>query len=1092
MSVRPFFLGSMLVAGTAVTAAEPAFRLCEPWQTLYQAEDATGGHVLGLWQFQPGAETQDSSGRGHTLQLQGALVRPDARFGGCLESFAGWPKEDVRHAAIVPHSPHLSPQGAFTLELWICPKQELEDYPESFLVDKKYVAHTDYQLVLSAADRSGLRRLTASLGFGEESERFTSEPAEYRAGTWYHIAFTYDGAGEGRFYRDGVPLGGSSHPGRAAISPGKHPLSIGDRIGSLYHGFPGYIAQVRLCAGVLEFRPAAFFRKSGRTTFVRMEPSPAVAFELRNLQRTPLKGATARISLEGWSEQVLSLPEIASGEAWSVTYKVDTRLRPGEYRLKARLEIPGEKPYASEEFFSITLVGRPLPYRMPVVMWGVYGAESVVREMERLKRLGFTHCLGLGANYGKIWEAGRATEADTPEAVEQVWRMLDVALANDFGILANLSPGRWLRDKEEFQRVDRTGKPYSRADVCGQFERVQQFCRDVGASVAQTYGPHPAFQGALIHTEVRGESQLCFHPHDREAYRKATGLEIPEEVVRKEGVQYADLKDFPANRVIPDDHPIYRYLQWFWKEGDGWNAMHTAVHQGLKSTGRKDLWTFHDPAVRVASVWGSGGEVDVLSQWTYSYPDPIRIGLATDELFAMAAGAAHRQQVMKMTQIIWYRSQTAPQRPQPAGPEAPRSVWEDTDPEAAFITIAPMHLREAFWCKIARPIQGIMYHGWQSLVPTDSPSSYRYTHPQTQHELARLVREVVQPLGPTLVQVPDRKSDVALLESFASQMFARRGTYGWNHTWIGDAYHVLLYAHLQPEVIYDETVITRGLEGYRVLVMPDCDVLTESVVRKVQAFQKAGGIVIGDERLCPAIRPDILLPVYERTKKADADRRALQERAAALRQALDRRYRRYADSTNPDVIVRCRRYRTADYLFAVNDRREYGTYVGHHGLVMENGLPSDAVLSLARREGHVYDLLAARPVPAEVKEGQLRLKVHLGPCEGRLYLVTERPIAAVRVEAPESATLGSEILIRVAVTDDRGRPLDAVVPLQVEIFDPDGRPAEFSGFYGARDGQQEIRVQLAPNDVPGLWQVRAKELASGRTVEAYVRVKVAG
>ena len=57
-------------------------------------------------------------------------------------------------------------------------------------------------------------------------------------------------------------------------------------------------------------------------------------------------------------------------------------------------------------------------------------------------------------------------------------------------------------------------------------------------------------------------------------------------------------------------------------------------------------------------------------------------------------------------------------------------------------------------------------------------SGYRYTNPQTQHELRRLVKEVVEPLGPTLMQVPDRKSDVAYLESFASQMFARRGTYG--------------------------------------------------------------------------------------------------------------------------------------------------------------------------------------------------------------------------------------------------------------------------------------------------------------------------
>ena len=77
-----------------------------------------------------------------------------------------------------------------------------------------------------------------------------------------------------------------------------------------------------------------------------------------------------------------------------------------------------------------------------------------------------------------------------------------------------------------------------------------------------------------------------------------------------------------------------------------------------------------------------------------------------------------------MTQVIWYRSQTAPQAKADDPPPAYRARWEREQPDAPVITIAPMHLREAFWTKIARPIDGIMYHGWQSLVPCDGPSSY--------------------------------------------------------------------------------------------------------------------------------------------------------------------------------------------------------------------------------------------------------------------------------------------------------------------------------------------------------------------------------
>jgi hypothetical protein len=56
-----------------------------------------------------------------------------------------------------------------------------------------------------------------------------------------------------------------------------------------------------------------------------------------------------------------------------------------------------------------------------------------------------------------------------------------------------------------------------------------------------------------------------------------------------------------------------------------------------------------------------------------------------------------------------------------------------------------MHLREAFWTKMARPIQGIMYHGIGSLLPDVTHGSYRYTHPETRYELKRLVDTVVRP-----------------------------------------------------------------------------------------------------------------------------------------------------------------------------------------------------------------------------------------------------------------------------------------------------------------------------------------------------------
>jgi hypothetical protein len=104
-------------------------------------------------------------------------------------------------------------------------------------------------------------------------------------------------------------------------------------------------------------------------------------------------------------------------------------------------------------------------------------------------------------------------------------------------------------------------------------------------------------------------------------------------------------------------------------------------------------------------------------------------------------------------------------------------------------------------------------------------------------------------------------------------------------------------------------------------------------------------------------------PVFSRTKKAAEDRALIQETAKSLRAWLDPKYKRSVDLLNPDVVTRRRVSGTTDYVFAVNDHRAYGTYVGTYGMVMEDGLPSDTVIQA--KDGHVYELPTGREIPRE-------------------------------------------------------------------------------------------------------------------------------
>ncbi len=1066
--------------------AQPA----APWQQEYRDAEASGDHVIALWQFDTGKEAEDASGHGHGLALRGRSVwSPEGRFGGCLESFRVDPKvEDKPVGATTRDRDTLSPEGAFTLELWLKPKAELAEQSTAFLIDKKFFhyakdeprANTDYALYLQRHRDGGLV-LTATLGFGKDSVWASSKPVTLEAGRWVHLAYSYDGAGTSRFYVDGAYAGRVVHEGRGAITPGTNPLIIGDRVGSSYGGCAGWIDQVRLCRGVLPWAGGQvdINLRSGRTVFERLEKDAAVEVVISNDTVRPLPSCRVRVELAGRSQEE-AVPELAAGAAHRLRVPVDTGLKPGQYPLRvALLGLPGEGAPGHEAGVDIRILARRPPGRFPVVMWGS-------GDLERLEYVGFTHHIVHLVDYRRIWDAGKPTLALDPGAIESRAEVLDEQLAHGIDACVYVFPGRWAAENggnPEYLRVDRAGKPAGRENASASHPDLQRFGYDVGASVAQTFGKFPALNLALVHSEIRDGTALSFHDFEVKAAREALGSDIPREAISKSGVHYSTLPTFPADRVVADDDPLLRFYTWFWKDGDGWNPLHTQVDAGLKSTGRSDFRTFFDPAVRVPSVWGSGGGVDVISQWTYSYPDPIKIGQATDELFAMADGRPG-QEVMKMTQVIWYRSGTAPELP---ADEKDRAAWEKEIPDAKFITIAPDHMREAFWSKLSRPVRGIMYHGWGSLYPA-THAGYRHTNPQTREVLKELVAQVVRPLGPTLLQVPDRPTDVALLESFSSQIFAGRGSHGWSNSWEARLHLILQWASLQPRVIYDEHIRRDGLDQYKVLVMPNCDVLTASVVEAIKAFQRRGGLVIADEFLCPAISPDIVVPTCGDQGEAHERKAVLQAAAAQLRQELDPFYRRYADSDNPEVVPRVRRYVTTDYLFAVNDYRTYGDYVGHHRKVMEKGLPSRAELTLHRRGGTVYDLVAHREVPSTRRGDAMVIPLDFGPGDGRLLMVTDDPIRGVVCRAPGRASRGQAVPVSVRVRAGLMSTPRAVVPVEVTVLDAAGAPAEGSGYYAAVDGRLGLTLDLASNDAVGTWRVRVRELASGQQAEAQFQV----
>jgi len=140
-----------------------------------------------------------------------------------------------------------SPEGAFTLELWIEPQPEAL-LQNSYLVDKWGAASIgkDYVIMLRS-DTKGRLRLRASLGFGRnDNESLQSDWLDIPVDTWSHVALTYDGNGLIRLYLDREPVAEAKFENRGAIVGGGANLTIGDRTVAEHSNFVGKIAGVRI------------------------------------------------------------------------------------------------------------------------------------------------------------------------------------------------------------------------------------------------------------------------------------------------------------------------------------------------------------------------------------------------------------------------------------------------------------------------------------------------------------------------------------------------------------------------------------------------------------------------------------------------------------------------------------------------------------------------------------------------------------------------------------------------------------------------------------------------------------------------------
>ncbi len=837
-----------------------------------------------------------------------------------------------------------------------------------------------------------------------------------------------------------------------------------------------------------------------RHVFLRGEENAVTRPAVRNFAKVAASNVEVRVTqlaADGKTavfERTVQIGDMEPGVARQFAMPVETRFRPGPF--KTRLSFHSANGVSGEAVAELTIAPALRKDAMPAVIWGSRGSPD-----SEPAELGFTHGLLHGIGWMKL---------PTPNSSKvDYFKRLDDALACGFKKLNQLvvtyPSGAAERNEksplnDRFMRRSRKGefkvRPWGgRTPEIGQPELIEH-AKKLATASAEDFGDHPAFGGVLPVSERRDTTFPSFNT-EHLRYKAETGFDVPDEVLYKVWSWGACKKRFPDG-IVDEDDPVIRFYKWFWNHGDGWPGYATAIadtyRETMKKYNRPDFFSFWDPAVRTPYVWGSGGNVDYLNQWVYAIPEPMNIAGPTEEMFAMVKGRPG-QQVMMMTQLICYRKEIAPTNFVPRN--APE--WLSRVPKANFPTIPPDVLTEAVWTMLSKPVKGVMFHGWGTISPTLVDGYRSYTCPGTRVRIGELMKGPVRELGPMLLKLGREPSEVVVHDSGITSIVDGPAQWGWRNV---NALRVM-NARLDPRIVFDEEIVRDGLGNAKVLYLWGAWFMTKPVLDKIRDFQSRGGIVVGEEDTLKAITPDIKLPLakfsapkMDTTEWNDAGGNATSQKAtmAARNSRLEiaerlrmelaaKGYESKTGSSSPEIVTFNRQWEGVPYLFAINDRREFGSYVGQWGLAMEKGLPNAGTIHLRDPEGKVaavYELSRGGEAQGVRREGdRLVVPVAYTSNDARFFAFLPEKIKSVSLDAAVSAGPGGTVDAVFSVLGESGKPVHALLPVEIRVYDNEMREIDGAGWTAAEDGVARISLPLNLDDPPGSYTVIARDRASG-------------
>ena len=763
------------------------------------------------------------------------------------------------------------------------------------------------------------------------------------------------------------------------------------------------------------------------------------------------------------------ISKIESGKEFieRIAFETD-HWKSGSYEVSVTLKFPEKEQVYGK--YELTVVNNSGKDKFKHYIWGGTLNKAVMRDYA-----------GHGLNGMMI---NISPNDNFSESKKNLARYFDEALmiGMDLGIHFSsniISP----RGHPEVMVVKADGKPGKLPNPWHPYQR--EFSLSKAQELVETFKQYPAFKYMLLTSENENCMEPSYSPADRERARNELGFDLPspENTAMEIDGTKGNVMLVPENvkktqpNIFPDDSPWYKFKKWFWQKGFGDNILNMEISKKVKEI-KPDIETSHDP-FRDVPLFKRNMGLDGVGTWFYSNPDPGEALANTEVLLAAARG--DKTKISVIPSIWLYGGWLGPSKNTHAGCQ-PADI-----------------IMEASWLALSRIPEKIEYFGIDYIMPR---SDVEYKQPQLYEALKNYSEKILIPYGPMINKLERTQNECALLISTASQMFGPPSVWDWGTGSVNGYYVALQMAHIPTSIVFEESILDGDLDKYKILFMHNTDFLPQSVYDKIMDFAKRGGTVVTGgyfaDKIPNAVKFDMdftkrLNYQYFKIIKgkgytADVVRDDMKEKSARLRELFSDKMKPYANSDSNEVFLNVLGNGVAKYIFVVNDKRTFGDYVGQFKAIMEKGFPAKAKISLQSDRGTVYDLTDSKEVKTEVKNSIISFDAELEPAWGKIFMVLPEPIAIVKIELPQTVKLSKKTKFKVSVLNSKNNPVLAAFPLKVQIWDTAGKESEYSGYYSTKDGILEINMDIASNDICGMWQIKVLDLTSGKNETAQIEV----